>query len=167
MYISLQREKDHAGLERTTQQGRHSADIRRVQKRLMISGPLGAGERIDRGILTNKLLLSRKACVRLCVCITVCADKICFKITTGHFRFVKTFFQNFHNFEWLFEEVQCWLGSRRFWSWVGVRHLVVMVIGSGFGNTSRPLDISCVWNHSVVHSLLPMPCIWCNELYWE
>lgn len=108
MYISLQREKDHAGLERKTQQGRHSADIRRVQKRLMISGPLGAGERIDRGILTNKLLLSRKACVRLCVCITVCADKFCFKITTGHFSFVKTFCLDIHNFEWLFEGVQCW-----------------------------------------------------------
>lgn len=34
MYISLQREDDCAGLERKTERGRHSADIRRVQKEI-------------------------------------------------------------------------------------------------------------------------------------
>lgn len=54
------------GLERGAEQERHSADIRGVQREIDDLRAAGRKERIDRGILSNKLLLSRKGQWSVC-----------------------------------------------------------------------------------------------------
>lgn len=60
------------GLERGAEQGRHSADIRGAQREIDDLRAVGRKERIGRGILTNKLLLSRKGSgVCACPCVSL------------------------------------------------------------------------------------------------